>query len=192
MLYSRSLLQISFCCITIVTLLQSFPSDWPHTYFEKRYRKSSFQEVLVKCDPSLSPRGGSIMTKNTSKTDTKEMMGAIRRPQCQVPVSWSIPEEHTNPSPLRSNIKSVTQSNSNQPDGKVTLPPEDTGCSSSIHLFSYCQPTRRKVLWSKTKSAFSYGYCPRICRRWWPVRWLRNSPPLFRWNLPIINRVSNP
>merc|ERR1711928_114231 len=51
--------------------------------FEKRYCKSSFQEVLVKCDPSLSPRGGSIMTKNTSKTDTKEMMGAIRRPQCQ-------------------------------------------------------------------------------------------------------------
>lgn len=52
---------------------------------------SLFQDVASSCDlPSLSPRGGSSMTKSIKMTATMPAYGVTRNPHCQPPNSSAV------------------------------------------------------------------------------------------------------
>ena len=53
---------------------------------------SFFHEVLTSREPSLSPRAGSFIKKMMRKTEMRDRMGVIRKPQCHDPVAAATPE----------------------------------------------------------------------------------------------------
>lgn len=57
-------------------------------------------EVLTRREPSLSPRGGSLIAKAIKRTETIDKIGVTRNPQFQEPVAAAMPDPVMNPRPL--------------------------------------------------------------------------------------------
>ena len=73
-------------------------------YFLKRYCKSSFQDVLVILEPSLSPLAGSFKKKMMRKREISDMMGVTLRPQFhEPPAKAATPDPAMKPKPLSIN-----------------------------------------------------------------------------------------
>ena len=57
-------------------------------------------DVLTRREPSLSPLGGSLITKAIKTTEIIDNMGVTRNPQFQEPVAAAMPDPVIKPRPL--------------------------------------------------------------------------------------------